>query len=51
MNTNQTSTTQRPAKIRRIYCSGPKLEQNRKGEEIPIWRTFLGDSVGALDLN
>ena len=48
MTTKQTPapTQQRPAKIRRIYCAGPSVEQNRKGEEIPIWRTFLGDSVG-----
>ena len=48
MTTKQTlaPTQQRPAKIRRVHCVGPSVEQNRKGEEIPIWRTFLGDSVG-----
>ena len=46
MNTNQTSTTPRPAKIRRVHCVGPKIETNRKGETIPIWRTFVGDAIG-----
>ena len=29
--------------VRRIYCEGPKLEQNRKGEEVPTWRTLVGN--------
>ncbi len=48
MTTKQTPapTQQRPAKIRRVHCVGPKLETNRKGDKIPIWRTFVGDAVG-----
>ena len=48
MKTNQTPAPkqQRPAKIRRVHCVGPKLETNRKGDKIPTWRTFVGDAVG-----
>ena len=38
-----TQTAPRNQTVRRIYCEGPKLEQNRKGEEVPTWRTFVGN--------
>ena len=48
MKTNQTPapTQQRPAKIRRVHCVGPKIEQNQKGEQIPTWRTYVADAIG-----
>lgn len=40
---NATQTAPRNATIRRVYCEGPIAEQNRKGEEIPVWQTFAGN--------
>ena len=38
-----TQTAPRNQTVRRIYFEGPHLEQDRKGQEVPIWRTFVGN--------